>query len=86
MAVVEKSVLVGKEVDDVMRFVVASVKHFKDGKGVAESVELLDELMSAVTGMDQLDNELAENKSAVYNSVLLGAADLVAVLLEKKAV
>ena len=57
MAVVKKEVDVAKEAGDVMDFVVAVVKHFKEGKGLSEATELLDELMTAVSGIDEVDDE-----------------------------
>ena len=82
---VQKEVKIAKEADDVMALVVELVKHFRAGKKPAEMTELLDEFVAAVSGADQIDDELEANKEAVINTVLLRAGEIASVLLEKKA-
>ena len=84
MAIENKTVVHAKEAGDVMALAVGVVKHFKEGKGLAEAAELLDDLMLAVQGVDQVDDEWKLNKAAVFNAVLLGASELVEVLLHKE--
>lgn len=74
-----------KEVGEVMDLVVAVVKHFKEGKEVSELANVMGELMAAISGMDEIDDELKESKIAVINAVYFGAADLVDALVLKKA-
>jgi len=84
MAIEQKSIAIAKEADDVMKLVVEVVKHFRAGKGIKEAAELLDELMAAIAGADQIDDELRANKEAVFNAVLIGASSIVAELLKEK--
>lgn len=85
MAVEQKTVMHGKEASDVMAFIVEIVRHFKEGKSLSEITELIDELIEAINGIDQLDDEFKSNRQAVLNSILLGASDLVEVLLPQEA-
>ena len=80
----KKEVDYAKEVGDVMNLVVGLVGHFRAGKSAAEATALLPELLEAVSGMDNIDDELEESKQAVMNAVLLGAAELVNALLVKE--
>ena len=84
--IIKKEVEYAKEAGDIMALAVAVVKHFKDGKSVAQATELLDELMIAVNGVDQIDDEWAASKSAVLNAVLLGASEMTEALMAKKEV
>ena len=82
MALVEISLAVPKEMNDVRLFLVALVEAIKAKKSLAEiSAGSLPGLMSAIEGFDQLDDEakLAE----AYNLYALLVADLARVLLAK---
>lgn len=85
MAIEKKEIDFAKELGDVMALLTEIVKHFKAGKKPAELPELLDELVTAVTGIDQLDDELKENQKAAIATVLLGANDIVDIFLKKEA-
>lgn len=85
MAVVKKEVDYAKECGDVMVLVVEVVKHFKAGKGLAEATELLDELMGAISGVDQVDDEWKADKVAVLNAVLVHAGELAGVFMAEES-
>lgn len=82
MALVKKEVEIAKELDDVMALVVELVKDIKAGKGAAElASENIGNLMTAVSGIDQVQDELKLNKQAAVQGVALRVAELVSVLL-----
>jgi len=84
MAIEKKELDYAKEAGDVMNLVVEVVKHFKAKKSLGEAAELMDELMAAVSGIDQLDDEWKENRMAVVNAVYCGASELVDVFASKE--
>ena len=72
-----------KEAGDVVKLLVAIAEHFKMGKSVAESYDLLDEVMAALKGMDQIDDEYEVSKSAVLGTILYETSALVEILSRK---
>lgn len=84
MALVEETVLVPKEMQDVRVFLVQLMKDIKAKKGVAEiAAGSLGNLMAAVEGYDQLDDEA--KLSEAYNLYGLLVADIAKVLSGKAA-
>jgi hypothetical protein len=66
MAVEQRQVMIAKEVDDVALLLVEIVKQVKSGKPVAEmAAGVMDELVQAISGVDQIDDEWKEDRSAV---------------------
>jgi phosphoglycerate dehydrogenase-like enzyme len=68
--IAKKEVEYAKEIDDVMVMIIELVKDLKAKKGVAElAAENLPNLMNAMSGLDQLDEELAASKSVAMSTI-----------------
>lgn len=80
MAIEKKEVEYAKEIDDVMVLVYEVVKVIKEKGNYAE---LVDELVAAVSGADQIKDELKDIR-AVSNSVLPRALDIIALFSSDK--
>ena len=83
MAIEKKSIDYAKEAGDIMDLSVAVIAHFKAGKSVSDAAELLDELMVAIAGSDQIDDEWEANREAVFNAVALGSVKIAGALMKK---
>lgn len=82
MAIEQKQVEIAKEVDDVLELLVAIVRDLKAKKDTnALLSDNLPKLLDAITGVDQLDDELKQNRPQVMNAAGLRIAELVEVLL-----
>lgn len=62
MAIIKNELEIAKELDDVMVLVIEVVKTIK-GKG--EYADLIDELISAVNGVDDIPNEIKNIEAAI---------------------
>jgi len=84
MAIEKREYDCAKECDDVMKLVVKVVSELKAKKPVAEvATGSLTELMAALSGIDQVDDEWAADRSAVLKTAVLGAVDIVDALTAK---
>jgi len=66
MAIESKSVEYAKEIDDVM---VLFVEVVKNRKAKAALTDLIDELMTALAGIDQVDDEFIGNRKVALQTV-----------------
>lgn len=77
-----KQVQIAKELDDVLSLVVELVKDLKAKKGIAElASENLPGLMAAMSGIDQVGDELKLNRKEAVQTVALKVSELVEALL-----
>jgi len=83
MAIETKQVEYAKEIDDVMNLLVQIVTVLKE-KGQVTS--LVDELIVAIDGVDQVDDELSENMQVALQTIGAQVGNLTAALLKKKPV
>ena len=81
MAIEKKEIEFAKELDDVMVLFVELVKGIKN-KG--DYTALLDELIGAINGADDIDDEVKANLKASINTVTLRANDIAEVFYAKK--
>ena len=80
--IAQKQVEYAKELDDVLGLVVELIKDIKAKKSLAEiGSENVAGLMSAMSGIDQVGDELKLNKKAALNAVSLRVGELVEALL-----
>lgn len=84
MALEKIEVEVAKESNDVLKLILEAVKLFKAGKSWQDMGELLDELMGAIQGADQIPQEYKDNAGSVYRAGGLFLADLGEVLAAPK--
>jgi hypothetical protein len=85
MAIEKREVDVAKEIDDVMKAVVEIVKDVKEKKSVADiAMENMQNLIDALSGVDQMGSELEENRAAAMSTVALRVAELADLLLAPK--
>ncbi len=83
---IKKEVDIAKEADEVMEAVVSIVKDLKAGKTIQEvGAGNLPKILAAVQGIDQLDDEMAQNKGVVLATIGYRSGELAGALLEKKA-
>lgn len=77
-----KPVEYAKELDDALALVVELIKDIKAKKSAAEiASENIPLLMNALSGADQISDELKANKVAAFNAVSLRIGELVSALL-----
>ena len=76
----KKEVEYAKELDDVMDLIVELVKVIKE-KG--DYTTLMSDLISAVSGIDQVDDEIKENLKASINTVLFRAVEIADIFIKK---
>lgn len=79
MAIVKLEVQKAKEVDEVMNLIVALIKNRKADESLAS---LVDELMTALGGIDQITDELKANRLAVLETVGSKLGAIVEALLD----
>ncbi len=79
LAIQKKEVVVAKELGDVMDLVAKVVEDAREGKSAGEiisgNVQLL---IVAITGAQDIDDEVAENREAALNTVALGMSRIAA--------
>lgn len=84
MAIIQVQKDVAKEVDEVLALMVGLVKDVKAKKPLAEiAAGQLVPLMSALEGIDKLDDEIKENRAAVMATVGAKMGDLLDAILPK---
>ena len=71
--IIKKEIMIAKELDDVMVLFVELVKTIKN-KG--DYTSLLDELIGAINGADEILVEVKENLKASIDTVMLRANDI----------
>ena len=81
MAIEKKEIDFAKETDDVMKLVVELVKTIKE-KG--DYANLLDELIAAINGIDEVSDEYKSNLKAVINTVQLNVTDIAMIFIKKE--
>lgn len=81
MAIEKKEIDFAKETDDVMKLVVELVKTIKE-KG--DYANLLDELIEAINGIDEVSAEYKSNLKAVINTVQLNVTDIAMIFIKKE--
>ena len=84
--IVKKEIDYAKETGEVLVLVKKVVKHFKEGGDIAGATALLPDLMTAVQGVDQIDDEAAANLEAVIATASYHVGEIVGVLIKKKPV
>lgn len=83
MAIEKKEIEYAKEIDDVMVLVVKTVKTIKE-KG--DYAALIPELIAAVNGADQMDDEFKANQMVAIKTVNLRAYDIAEIFTKKETV
>lgn len=78
-----KQIAFAKEVDDVMVLFVQVVQNRKKKEEISQ---LMDELMNALAGIDQVDDELQQNRQVVLQTVGYRTGELVDALLSPSVV
>ncbi len=82
MAIESKQVQVAKELDDVGALLVSLVAAIKAKKDLVSLLsEEIKPLMEAVNGIDQVKNEIAENKQVAAQTIGARVGELVGILL-----
>ena len=81
--IIDREVKVAKELDDVAILLVQLVDTIKQGK---ELTEVVDELVNALNGFDQVDDELAANRKVALQTIGSRLFELVDVILTKAPV
>jgi hypothetical protein len=77
-----KQIEIAKELDDVLSLVVELVKDLKAKKAIGDlASENLPGLMSAMSGIDQVGDELKLNRKEAIQTVALRVSELVEALL-----
>lgn len=66
MALIIKTVEVTKEIDDVMVLLVNAVKNRKNGENLSN---LMGDLASAISGIEDIDNELEESRKIALATI-----------------
>ncbi len=66
MALIIKTVEVTKEIDDVMVLLVNAVKNRKNGENLSN---LMGDLASAISGIEDIDNELADSRKIALATI-----------------
>lgn len=80
-----REIEVPKEFDDVLLLVLELVRDLKDKKELAVvASENLPNLMNAIQGVDQIDDELKADLPAFLKAASSRAVDIAALFLEKK--
>lgn len=70
MAIEDRTVKFAKEVDDVALLFPKIVKAIKSGQGIVElSAGLFQDLVTAVQGVDQIGQELKDNRQVVLETL-----------------
>lgn len=87
MAIQKKEVEFAKELDDAMFLIVELVKDIKAGKEMTViAAENLPNLINAVSGAEQIGEEVSTSMSVAVQTVTFRVADLVAAFVAPKAV
>jgi septation ring formation regulator EzrA len=82
----KREVEVAKEIDDVGILIVSLVTDIKAGKDpVSIGQENLDELMAAIKGIDQVDEEIADNLKIALSTIGARAGELAYAIIGKQA-
>jgi hypothetical protein len=85
MAVEMKEMKYAKELGDVWELLYKAVEMVAvEKKGASEMAMLLPELVEAINGADQIDNEMKEDLEAVMSTCGMGAMKIAAMFLKKK--
>lgn len=66
MAIKDKSIKYAKEVDDVLVLVEAAIYNRKNKEQLSK---LLPQLMDAISGIEDIDDEVAEDRGAVLSTI-----------------
>lgn len=77
----ERTVMYAKELDDVMVLIVELVKVIKN-KG--DYTELMDELINAINGIDEIDEEYKENLIVAIQTITHRTAEIADVFIKKE--
>jgi len=83
VAIQEKTVKYAKELDDVGVLLVSLVETIKEKKDVTSNV---DELIAAINGIDQVDDEIRENLRVAMQTMGYRLMEIPAILFAPKAV
>ena len=83
MAIVKKEVKIADQLADVMALVHGIVEPVKN-KG--DYTSLVDELIAAITGVDEIPAEVKEDLQACINTVTLSATDIAFLFVKKDEV
>lgn len=68
--IIEKNLAIAKEVDDVALLLVSIVQDIRAGKPLSDiATNNVAKLMDALAGVDQLGNEVKENRKVVLASI-----------------
>lgn len=87
MAIQTKETLYSKELDDCLLLLVEVVKDVRVGKPIAEIVAgSLSLLVTAISGLDSVDDEVAANFEVSLATIGSRAGELVAALIKKPVV
>lgn len=87
MAIETKQTLVAKELSDALILIVEVVKQARAGKPVGEIVGGAIPLMiSAISGLEQVDDEIAANFEVSLATIGSRAGELVAALIKKPVI
>lgn len=82
MAIQKREVEFSKEIDDVAVFNLHLLKAIKDKKPIAEIMSgSLKDLMDAVQGIDQMDDEAKSNRKVALQTIGYRAGEMADVLL-----
>lgn len=77
---------ISKDVDDIFALLMEIIRLRKAGKGPMEIASgALDELMEAIDGIGNIDDDWKEDMAAVMRTGAIRAADIAALLMEKPA-